>query len=319
MKKISFSLKYNYIMPLLFIVISLAFIIFTPKTFLSPNNLIAIGRLTPDIGIVTLGIGILMISGEFDLSIGSIIALCSYIYALFITNGVNPIFAFIILLPIGIFVGFINGIIIVKTGLPSFIITLSMMMFWRGIVYSLSDMAPINIKKYIESNIVFKNILVGRIYGIPIQFLWFILISVILGLFLHFHKFGNWIYSIGNSNQTARAMGIKTGTVKVSLYMLVGFLCAFVAVLQALRLDSFNATQGINYEFLAVAGAVLGGTALTGGVGNMLNIFLGVLTVRILTIGMILIGAPVYGIDAFIGAALIFFASLYNLLGRKKI
>jgi simple sugar transport system permease protein len=320
MKISIFRLIKKFHLPLLFIAINLFFIIFIPNVFLSSKNLISMGKLIPDLGIVTLGIGLLMIAGEFDLSISSIIPLCSYIFAIILAQQeINPLLVLIILLPIGASIGFINGIILVKTGLPSFIITLSTMMFWKGFVFTISGMEAIRIIKYTEHHTFFKNMLTGRIFGIPAQFLWFIAIAIILGLFLHFHKFGNWVFSIGNNEQAAKAMGINTGMVKIILYMIIGALCAFSGVMQSVRIDTFSTNQGTGIELLAIAAAVLGGTSLNGGVGNLLNIFLGVLTIKILSNGLILIGAPVFGIDAFIGGAIIFFAWLNYFFRRTAL
>ena len=99
--------------------------------------------------------------------------------------------------------------------------------------------------------------------------------SIFLGLIVHYHKFGNWIYATGDNRTAARAMGINTGAVKTGCYIIMGVLCSFMSMMQALRIESFAATQGIGFELKAIASSVVGGTSLLGGIGSIPGIFLG--------------------------------------------
>jgi simple sugar transport system permease protein len=300
-----------------FIITFLIFSIFTPDNiFLDPRNLASMAKLTPDIGVVALGIGILMIAGEFDLSIASIIPFCSYIYTLLIMNGMDPLLAFILILPVGASFGLINGLLVVSTGLPSFIITLSTMLFWKGLLFGVSHLMPISILKYISDSSI-KTLLVGQVGPIPNQIIWFLLFAVILGLLLHQTKFGNWIYATGSNQEAARAMGINIGMVKTICYMIIGVLCAWTAVMQAVRLGSFAATQGIGFELKTIAAVVVGGTALTGGVGSMLGIVLGIFIIRIVENGLILLQVPVFGVELFIGVAVVVFVLLNSYVNQR--
>lgn len=300
-----------------FIVTFLIFSIFTPNNiFLDPRNLASMAKLTPDIGVVALGIGILMIAGEFDLSIVSIIPFCSYIFTLLIMNGMDPLIAFILIFPVGASFGLINGLLVVSTGLPSFIITLSTMLFWRGLLFGISHMMPISILKYISDSSI-KTLLVGQVGPIPNQIIWFLLFALILGLLLHQTKFGNWIFATGSNQEAARAMGINIGMVKTICYMIIGVLCAWTSVMQAVRLGSFAATQGIGFELKTIAAVVVGGTALTGGVGSMLGIVLGIFIIRIVENGLILLQVPVFGVELFIGVAVVVFVLLNSYMNRR--
>lgn len=300
-----------------FIVTFLIFSLFTPNNiFLDPRNLASMAKLTPDIGVVAIGIGILMIAGEFDLSIVSIIPFCSYIYTKLIMSGVDPLLAFILILPVGASFGLINGLLVVSTGLPSFIITLSTMLFWRGLLFGISHMMPISILRYTSDSII-KPILVGEVGPIPVQIIWFLLFAVILGLMLHQMKFGNWIYATGSNQEAARAMGVNVRFVKTVCYMIIGVLCAWTAVMQAVRLGSFAATQGIGFELKTIAAVVVGGTALTGGVGSMLGIVLGIFIIRIVENGLILLQVPVFGVELFIGVAVVVFVLLNTFVNRR--
>jgi simple sugar transport system permease protein len=301
-----------------FVILILIFVFFTPNhLFVDPRNLASMAKLIPDIGLVALGVGVLMICGEFDLSVVSTLPMCSYIFTLMLIGGVSPVIAFLITLPVGATLGLINGLITVKTGMSSFITTLGTMMFWRGVVFAWSHMAPISIQNYVPVGSFLNNLLTETIGFMPIQAIWLIFFTLVLGLILHFHKFGNWIYATGSNKEAARAMGVNTGMVKTICFMIVGTLCAFAAVMQSVRLGSFAATQGIGFELKAIAAAVVGGTSLRGGVGNIVGIFLGALTIQILENGLILMRVPVFGVSTFIGAAVIIFVMLNSFFERR--
>lgn len=309
---------YGFNTVITFIVTILIFSIFTPDhLFLDPRNLGSLAKLTPDIGIVALGIGMLMICGEFDLSVASTLPFCSYVFTQFLMAGLDPFLALILVLPVGASFGLINGILVASTGLPSFILTLATMLFWRGLLYGVSHMMPISIMKYTSKYPAFEQVLTGQIGPIPVQILWFLFFAIILGLLLHRNKFGNWVYATGSNEQAARAMGVNVRLTKTVCYMIVGVLCAFVGVMQSVRLGSFAATQGIGFELKTIAAVVVGGTSLTGGVGSMLGICLGVFIIRIVENGLILLQVPVFGVELFIGIAVVVFVIINNFMNRR--
>jgi ribose/xylose/arabinose/galactoside ABC-type transport system permease subunit len=172
-------------------------------------------------------------------------------------------------------------------------------------------MMPIGIRAWLDFGSWIEKLLVGSIGGVmPVQILWFLFFAIVLGVMLHFHRFGNWVFVTGDNETAARAMGVNTDGVKITCYMIVGFLCAFMGMMQNVRIESFAANQGVGFELKAIASSVVGGTALTGGIGSIPGIFLGTLTIQIIENGLILLGAPPFGISAFIGAAIIIFAVL---------
>ncbi|MEI6157060.1 MAG: ABC transporter permease, partial [Atribacterota bacterium] len=278
----------------------------------------ALGKLFPDLGIIALGIGVLMICGEFDLSVGSVLPFCSFIFAQQMIADFSPFVSFFVSLLVGAILGLINGIITVKTKMPSFITTLGTLMFWRGILYVWSKMMPMSIRTFVPSGSPFQKLMAGNLNAyIPVQVIWFAIFAVILSILLHFHRFGNWIYSTGDNRDAAHAMGIRTDLVKIICFMIVGVLCGFSACMQSVRLGSFAATQGVGFEFKAISACVIGGTSLRGGIGSMTGIFLGALTIPIIDNGLILMRVPVFAISAFIGLATILFVLLNNYIERK--
>jgi simple sugar transport system permease protein len=158
---------------------------------------------------------------------------------------------------------------------------------------------------------------VGSIGGVfPVQTLWFVFFAILLGFILHYHKFGNWVFVTGDNETAARAMGINTDMVKIVCFMIVGLLCSIMGMMQCLRIESFTANQGVGFELKAIASAVVGGTSLMGGIGSVLGIFLGTLTIQIIENGVILMGLPAFGINTFIGAVIILFAILNKYITR---
>jgi simple sugar transport system permease protein len=315
MRFFSYKASFTFIV---FIILILVFVFFTPEhRFININNLGSLAKLTPDLGIVALGVGTLMISGEFDLSVGSIIPMSSFIFVKLLEWGAPLITIIFITLFTGALMGFFNGILVVKGKIPSFIATLGTMMFWRGILYVSCKMMPIGIRAYLEPGSWLENMLRGSIRGaFPVQILWFIFFAILLGFIVHFHRFGNWIFVTGDNKTAARAMGINTDMVKTICFIIVGLMCSFMSMMQTLRIESFAATQGIGFELKAIASAVVGGTSLMGGIGSILGIFLGTLTIQILENGLIIMGAPVFGINAFIGVGIILFAILNIYIAR---
>jgi len=302
-----------------FIALVVVFSLFTPnRIFINVRNISAIGKLFPDLGIITLGVGMLMVCGEFDLSVAAVLPFCSYVFARLLFIGTSPLISFIVAIITGMALGYLNGFITVKTRMPSFITTLGTLWFWRGILYVWSKMMPMSIRTYVPNNTPFQLAMAGNLTPFfPIQVLWFLIFAVILGIILHYHRFGNWVFATGDNRDAARAMGIKTDMVKIVCYVIVGALCGFCACMQAVRLGSFAATQGVNFEFKAVAACVVGGTSLRGGIGSMLGIVLGALIIPIIDNGLILMRVPVFAISAFIGLATILFVLLNTYIERK--
>ncbi len=253
--------------------------IFTPHhtftTIANIQNLVSFGA---EFGVIALAVGILMIAGEFDLSVGSMLALSAFVFTVTLETFGNPFIATAIALCCGALLGFINGTIVVRAHIVSFIATLGTMLSYRGLTEILSGGTVRSV--HLEDYPLFIGLFSGKIAGvIPMQAVWFIIFAIILYLVLDRGKFGNWVYSTGANVQAARAMGIKTGQVKIICFMLVGFMSAFAAVLQMTRVNAFSVHMGTGWELQAVAAAVVGGCSLQGGRGSMIGIVLGTLVI----------------------------------------
>ncbi len=253
--------------------------IFTPQhTFVGIANLRTLMALGAEFAVIPLGIGVLMIAGEFDLSVGSILAVCAFVFTMTLEALGNAFLATLVALICGTLLGALNGLIVVRGNIVSFIATLGTMLSLRGLTEILSRGIVRTV--LVAEHPVFLAVTTGQVGGIfPAQAIWFLLIAAFLYFVLGRSRFGNWIYATGDNVQAARAMGIHTGTVKIICFAGVGLLCALAAVLQTARLTAFSVHMGEGWELRAVAAAVVGGASLQGGRGSMLGIFLGTLII----------------------------------------
>ncbi len=252
--------------------------------FISPVNLRGILSLFPELAIMALGFGLLMISGEFDLSIGSMFGLTPMVVCLLCDWGVSfwPAFAMGLLCCVAI--GLINGLVTIRFGIPSFITTLGMLFMLRSlcvVLYShgsapnLPDDAPVW---------AFS----APLGVIRVSVLWLAALGLIVYLLLERSNFGNWIRATGGSLDSAKAMGIPTATVKTVCFIICSVFAGIAGMIQVVRIASPLPSLGDGMELQAIAAAVIGGVALSGGVGNVLGAIVGMAIIRVIDAGMIM-------------------------------
>ena len=297
----------------------LVFYLITPEhRILSSPIISVILRTVPELGIIAISVTLLMICQEFDLSVGSVLALSSMVMVWsYKALGLHPILAVFLALVVGSLIGALNGVVTVKFGIPSFITTLGTMMWWRGVLLVVSGGHP----KAFHPEVLypaFESVLTGKIGGVfPVQFIWFLAITLIISILLERHKFGNQIYATGANKEAARAMGIDTDRIKIICFMIVGLLTAFAGCIQATRIYGSNALQGTGLELEAIAATVIGGTELFGGVGTIIGTLFGVILVHVLRAGLLLVGFPAYWYKAGVGL-LIVVAVVVNTTVTKR-
>jgi len=285
--------------------------------FLSPDVLRTMFTAAPELGIIVIGVTLLMIAGEFDLSVGSVSGFSALIAVELYVVGLNPFLALAMVLCMSLAIGAVSGLIRVKSGVPSFIVTLGMLMLWRGVIYILTAGSTLRFPVG-KTHPAFHNLFTGDVAGIPVQFLWFVLIAVVSALILNHHRFGNHVYATGGNVEAAKAMGVNTNRTKVICFMLVGVLSAFAGVLRASRVRGFYVQQGTGMELMAIAAAVVGGTSLFGGVGTTIGALIGVLVITFLEYGLIVSRVPGYWFRAILGILIILVAVVNWLVERKR-
>lgn len=253
--------------------------------FLSPENLRGVLGLLPEMGLVAVGVTILMICGEFDLSVGSVFALMPMSVAIMLNHDIGFLPAVLLGLLICAVVGFINGYVTIAFGIPSFIATLGMLFMARSLTVVISGGFP-PLLPPIPSWIFTQYVGPGGL--IRMSFIWFVGIALLAGGMMSMTNFGNWIKSTGGQIEAAASMGIPVNRVKVICFILCSMLAGFAGLIQVLRLNSPLPSIGVGLELQAVAAAVIGGTALSGGIGTVLGGILGALLIRVIDNGMVL-------------------------------
>jgi simple sugar transport system permease protein len=293
------------------VVLSVFFSIFA-ENFASLPNVAAIFTTVSEVGIVAIGVTFLMISGEFDLSVGSVYALTAIIFGLCLNAHIPLLISLLIAIVGGAITGFINGIITVKSRIPSFIVTLGTMMWWRGVVLYLTkgDMYL----RY-NGNPDYLRALNHR-FGLSLigdfrtSLIWFLCLLVVFHVLLNNTKYGNSVFAVGGSRDAATAMGLNTGRIKIANFVLVGILTAVAGALSFSRFQTIDPQTGQGMELNVIAACVIGGTLLTGGYGSVFGSLIGMLIVGMLSSALILLGVSAYYYQAFIGVILVIAAIL---------
>ena len=259
----------------------------------------------------------LIISGEFDLSVGSISAMGALLAAKLYQLGLNPFLALVIALIVGIVLGGFNGFITVKFNVPSFIVTLATMIGFRGLIYVITEGVPIGFRVF-DTHPAFHKFLAGELGVIPVPLIWLVIVTIIIALILNFRRFGNHVYAVGGNKETARAMGINTDKIKIICFMALGMLSALVGVMRVTRVRSFHSLQGEGIALLAIAAAVIGGTLLKGGVGTIIGAVLGTLVIVLIEYGLIMSGVGAYMYNLVLGAVIIVVVILNNVIEQRR-
>ena len=300
------------------------------------------------LGIVATGACLLMIAGEFDLSLGSMIGFTGMMAAIPpLFYGVPVWIAMLAALACALLIGWVNGQLVVRTGLPSFIVTLGFLFILRGLTLALSiifanrtivsgigDLAAQDpVASFLFSGTFADDLFTwaanhgwlttlddGRplVRGIPKVILWWAFIAVASSYRLTHTRFGNWIFAVGGDANAAKNVGVPVRRVKVSLFMFTAFCAWIFAMLQICDVGSAAADRGLQKEFEAIIAAVIGGTLLTGGYGSVVGATFGALIFGVVQIGITYTNVNSDWFRVFLGAMLLI-AVLFNNQVRKRV
>lgn len=241
-----------------------------------------------NLGIVALPVGLLMIAGELDISIGAMIPAGSMTIAILSGYYELPIVVGILgTLIVGVVVGLVNGILTVRTSVPSLIITLGTLVAVQGIILSASVLLTGNASVPLSAPDWAKTIfgqLIGGNYQVII--LWWFALTAAFAYLMHISPLGNWIFAMGGDKVSARNAGIPTDKLTIGLFILSSTSATFVGMCGAILFNSAQVSGGMNYIFNAVVSVVVGGVLLTGGFGSVIGIFFGALTFAIVNQGI---------------------------------
>jgi simple sugar transport system permease protein len=272
------------------VILFIAFTILSPDLFPNKLTYISFMSVAAELGIVSIGVTLLMIGGHFDLSAGAVLGLCSFVCVVLMRDyGFPSILAALASVAVGAALGAVNGLLVVRFRIHSFVVTLGTMLIWRGVVIALTGgfpvMAPIPPG--------FKAVMAGPLLdGFKMSMLWFFAIGALGTFLLTRTRFGNWVQARGQNEQAARNLGVPVDRVSIILFMLTSALAAVTGVIQVARFSSVDALRGEGIELQAVAVTVIGGTLLSGGYGSVIGTILGSITFGMIQVGLVLAGAP---------------------------
>lgn len=241
-----------------------------------------------NLGIVAIPVGLLMIAGEIDISIGAMIPAGSITIAILSGHFGLPIWIGMLgALGLGVIVGSVNGLLTTRTTVPSLIITLGTLVAMQGIVLSSAMLLAGNASVALEAPEWAKSIfgqLLGN--GHQIIILWWVALTVVFAFVMHMTRYGNWIFALGGDKVSARNAGIPTSRLTIILFVLSATAASFVGMCQAILFNSAQVSGGMGYIFNAISCVVVGGVLLKGGFGSVMGIFVGTITFAIVIQGI---------------------------------
>jgi simple sugar transport system permease protein len=277
-------------------------------------------------GIPAVAVALLMIGGEFDLSAGVAVTSSALVASMFSYQFTTNMWVGVVVsLVVALLIGFINGFLVVKTGIPSFLVTLGTFFMLRGLNLALTKQITGNVATNDVSNIqgfesarkVFaSSFKVGHV-SIRVTLIWWIVFVVILTWVLVRTHLGNWIFATGGSAPSARAVGVPVTRVKIGLFMLVGFMCWFTGMHILFNFNTVQAGLGLGNEFIYIVAAVVGGCLLTGGYGSVIGSAIGAFIFGMANLGIVYAGWNPDWFYFFLGVLLLG-AILLNNYVRKR-
>jgi simple sugar transport system permease protein len=306
------------------VVIFIFFLIVAPA-FRSAPAFFTVLYQSSTIGIVAVAVGMLMIGGEFDLSAGVVVTTAGLINAMFCYQlGINLWVGAVLSLVVCLAIGFLNGYLVMRTGIPSFLITLGTFFVLQG--------ANLGVTKLVTGSVSSPNINQMDGYGslnaifaaqfqigsitLDITVIWWLLFTALAAYVLQRTKIGNWIYAVGGNAASARAVGVPVTRVKIGLFMTVAFLGWFAGMHYLYRFNVLQAGNGVGNEFLYIIAAVVGGTLLTGGYGNAIGVAIGAFIFGMTSLCIVYAGWDPNWFKAFLGVMLLL-AVMVNLYVKR--
>ena len=306
--------------PLVLLVALIALFTTINPAFLSALNVSNTLTFTVELGLIALAMTLLMTSGEFDLSVGSVFGFAPVLMWTLFNGGAAPFeLSFLIAMLAAVGIGLFNGLFVTRLKIPSFLVTLGMLLVVRGTALYVTDGFPQ--RTWNAEGLWLADLLVGDFHVGPFRIyaslFWFAGAALLLGFILTRTKAGNWIQASGGNAQAARARGVKVGRTKIALFVLTATMAAFAGVISSIRTSAANPNSGAGYELEVIAMVVIGGTVLTGGRGTILGTVIGVLILRAMRNGIVLIGVPGLAYNIFVGAIILGMMALHSWLERR--
>ena len=306
-------------------VVFILFSLFVPNFFTvrTVSGIVNAATLT---GMVTIGVTLLMISGEFDLSVGALAAMGGYLYAFNTMDGGSPVVALLLAILVPAALGALNGLILIRTGIPSFIVTLGTRSIYRGALWIVSGGMMVQTLEKLTIYNVFNGRLdvvndLFRGANFRTSLLWLLLVALICQYVLVRTRYGNHVFATGGNPGAAQAQGVNVKLVKVINFMISGVLSGLAGVLLFSQFKTVKVATGAGMELSAIAAAVVGGASLTGGYGSIWGALIGVLLISALRTGVVLLDisfVPADNFPAVVGVTIVAAVILNNWIRSRS-
>jgi simple sugar transport system permease protein len=306
-----------------FLTLWLIFILAAPKTFLAPQIYFAFMASIPFFAIMAIPLTIVVIAGEMDLSFPSIMAMgmvafyFTYTGTAFIHNEtIQVLLAIVAALLTGTGIGWINGAIIVRFGIPSLVVTIGTQFFWRGAVLVLTQGGNYSLE-FIKHT-PFYPLFVGKIGGyFPMQMVWLIIVTILGWVLLNRHRFGAHVYLIGDNKFSAELMGVNTRRTRIQAFMLIGLVSALAGIIASFYVAYFWPSVGDGYLLSTLASVFLGGTSVFGGTGTILGTFLGAFIIGAIEAATVAIGLTGFWTQLIYGFIIVLSVMMHTYLRNR--
>ncbi len=298
------------------VVVWLLFLAGSPRTFLAKEIYISFMSTTPYFALIAIPLTLVVITGEIDLSFGSVMAFGMMAYdVVFVATG-SIWLGFLGCLLAGLAAGIFNGLIVVKIGVPSLVATLGTQFLLRGAVLIVTNGQGLGMTEVQPT--ILHAALVGRAFGlIPAQFFWTIGIGIVVWFFLNRHRYGAHVYLTGDNIESARLMGVNVGRTKIVSFAIVGLLAAFAGFVVSAEVQFFWPTLGDGYLLNTLASVFLGGTSVFGGTGTIFGTFVASFVIGAINAGIVAAGLTGFWTNFIYGLIVIASVSIQTVVTRR--
>jgi len=276
---------------------------FFQPVFLTAGNLLNVSRQMALVGIIAVGECYVIINGDIDLSVGSTLGLTALVTALLIDAGGNYVLAIMAGLLLGTGVGALNGVLVTKANIPSFIATLSTLMMGRGIALTLTQGWPVSLYGTGLPQ-WFLYLGAGRPLGVPMQAIVMVVVLLIGNVILSRTKLGYHMYAVGGGARAAHLHGVAVNKIKMFAFVVTGFLAAIAGIISLSFVQSGEPNLGFLMELDVIAAVIIGGGSILGGKGTILGVFFGALVMALILNGLVLVGVGAYSQRIVVGAVI---------------
>lgn len=293
---------------LLYVVLSIA-----SPIFFTWGNQLAVLQNAAFFGIVAFAMTLVIVSGEIDISVGSMAALSSSLLGVFVVQqGIPFVIAMVLVMVTALAIGAFTGFMRAYFGVPTFISTLALYLALRGLAQLLTNNFPIPMD---SSEFFYWGS--GRIFGVPVAAIYFLIAAIVVAIIAKKTVFGRSVYAVGGNAKAAMLSGIPVRRVKIIVMMISALAASIAGLLQSAQLSSGNSTIAVGLEFDAIAASIIGGTALSGGKGTVVGTIIGVVFIAALLNGMVLLGVNPYA-QQVVRGAVVLLAVLVNVWRGRR-